>query len=175
MLSNNASALFVGGDAEQARHHLGKGQGLAVAFLARVRGENLDGVAGNLSPHIDVEFERGREAFELGTAGLAADNQRDHGSVGVTRLEELDLFVDVMALGRSRRADDDQGARGIERGERLVGECMAGGKSSRLRKIGLSDFGMVPIAVSRPTRSLSIVKPSSVRCSHLAQLVSAWL
>ena len=42
----------------------------------------------------------------------------------MTRLEEADLLVDVMALGGSRRADHDQSMRSIERGERLLVQRM---------------------------------------------------
>ena len=44
----------------------------------------------------------------------------------MARLEEPDLLSDVMALGRSRRADHDQGMRGIERRKGLVAQCMPG-------------------------------------------------
>jgi hypothetical protein len=40
---------------------------------------------------------------------------------------------------------------------------------------GSSDAGIAPVAVSRPTKSLSMENVSSAQCSHFAQAVSAWL
>jgi len=47
-------------------------------------------------------------------------------------------------------------------------------KSSRSRKIGRSAFGTGPNGVARPTKSLSMRKPSSAACSHFAHAMSAW-
>jgi hypothetical protein len=51
---------------------------LAVARLARVGGEQLDRLLGDAAPGVELELERRREAFELGIAGLAVHDQRDH-------------------------------------------------------------------------------------------------
>ena len=119
-LALGAAEDVVGGDAEQPGDDLGEREGLAVALLARVGREQLDRLVRDLAVGIELEFERRREAFELGIAGLAADDQRDDRPLGMPRLEEPDLLVDVVALGGSWRADDDQRGRRIERGERLL-------------------------------------------------------
>ena len=48
-------------------------------------------------------------------------------------------------------------------------------KSCRSRKIGRRCLGIGPIGVSRPTKSLSMRKPSSRPCSRFAAAVSRWL
>ena len=115
-----AAEDVVGGDAEQAGDHLGEREALAVALLARVGREQLDGLVSDLAFGVELELERRREAFELGIAGLAAHDQRNDWTIGVPRLEQPDLLIDVAALGGSGRADDDESGRGIERGERLL-------------------------------------------------------
>jgi hypothetical protein len=59
----------------------------------------------------------------------------------------------------------------IARSERY--DCSAA-KRSPTPKIGRKLVGIVPVAVSRPARFLSMRKLSSARCSHLGQVVSAW-
>ena len=121
-LALGAAEDVVGGHAEHAGDDLGEREGLAVALLARVGGEQLDRVISDLTFGIELEFEGRREAFELGIAGLAADDQRNDRPFGMPRLEEPHLLVDVVALGGGRRADDDQRGRRIERGKRLLVE-----------------------------------------------------
>jgi hypothetical protein len=55
----------------------------------------------------------------------------------VTRLEETNLLVDVSALGGVRRADRDQRCGRVERGKRLLGQRMPGGKVIAVAEDGL--------------------------------------
>ena len=121
-LALGAAEDVVGGYAEQTGNDLGESELLAVAFLAGVGGEQLDLSLSDAALGVELEFERGRKAFELGVAGLAADDQRDDRAIGVPRFEQPHLLVDVLALGSLGRADDDQRGRAIESGERLVGQ-----------------------------------------------------
>ena len=97
-LALGAAEDIVGGHADEAGDDLGKSEGFAVALLARVSGEQLDRVISDLSGCVDLELEGGREAFERGIAGLAANNQRNDRAVRMPRLKESDLLVDVVAL-----------------------------------------------------------------------------
>jgi hypothetical protein len=123
-----AAKDVVRGHAEQAGNDLGESEGLAVALLARVSGEQLDRVISDLSVGIELELERRWEAFELGIAGLASDDERNDWTIGMPRFEEPHLLVDVAALGGGRRANDDQRNRGVERGKRLLIQAMARGE-----------------------------------------------
>jgi hypothetical protein len=57
------------------------------------------------------------------------------------RLEETDLLCDVGALGRRRRADDDQSMRGIECRERLVGQSVSRREVVAVAKDGAQALG----------------------------------
>ena len=57
------------------------------------------------------------------------------------RLEQPDLFVDVVALCGSGRADDDESGRGVQRGERLLRERMARGEVVAVAEDGLQRCG----------------------------------
>lgn len=46
----------------------------------------------------------------------------------MTAPEEADLLVDVVTFGRGRRAQHHERDRSVERGQRLVGERVAGGE-----------------------------------------------
>ena len=98
-LALGAAEDFVGGDAEQSGDDLGEGEVLAVAVLARVGGEQLGPVGSDVTARIERVFERRRKAFAFRIVGLAVDDQRDHRTLGMPRLEEADLLVDVAALG----------------------------------------------------------------------------
>jgi hypothetical protein len=68
---------------------------------------------------------------------LAVDDERDHRTLGLALLEEPDLLVHVVALGRCRRAEDDEGCRGVERGKCLLGERVARGEIVTITEDGL--------------------------------------
>ena len=86
--AHRAAEDVVGGDAEKARHDFGQRKALAVALLARVGREQLDRLLGDAVLGVELELERRREAFELGIAGLAADDQRNDRPIVMARLEE---------------------------------------------------------------------------------------
>ena len=141
-LALGAAEDVVGGHAEQARRRPWPARGTCRRPpRARQRPAARPGSSVILSVGIELELERRREAFELGIAGLAADDQRDDWPLGMPRLEEPDLLVDVVALGGGRRADDDQRGRGIERGKRLVGEGMARGEVVAVAEDGAERLG----------------------------------
>ena len=101
---------------------------MPIALRPRVGGDRLLALVGERAVARELEAERRREAFALRIARLAVDDHRDHAVGAADRLEAADFLVDVLALRRVRRADDDQELRGFERGDGLLGERMAGGK-----------------------------------------------
>ena len=153
-LALGAAENVVGGNAEQPGNDLGKRQRLAVAFLARVGGQQLDGRAGDLAVSVQLEFEGRGEALGVRVTRLAADDQRDDGPLGVPRFEQPNFFRDIGALGGGRRADDDQRGGRIERGERLVAERMAGGEVVAVAEDGPQGFGYGPALGLTPDQVL---------------------
>jgi ribosomal protein L20 len=72
---------------------------LTVAFFARVGGKQFVGLGRELSFRIEFEFERRGKAFAARIVRLARDDQRDHRTLWVKRLEGAYLLVDVVAVG----------------------------------------------------------------------------
>ena len=107
-LAHGATEDVVRGNVEKPRHDLGQCEALAVSLVSRVCGQEVDWIASDLSLRVGFERERPREAFELGIARLAGDDQRDHRPLRVPRFEEPDLLVDVGTLRRGWRADHNQ-------------------------------------------------------------------
>ena len=117
---------LVGAKPDQRRHHLGKGDFLAVG--GDVGGKHLDRIGGDRAIRSDREAHRQREGFGLRIPRLSFGDDRDHRAIGMARLEEPHLLVDVPALGRGRRAQHDQRRGGIECCDGLFGQAMPGGE-----------------------------------------------
>ena len=83
---------------------------------------------GQRTVRAELEAQRGRETFALRIARLAVDDQRDHAIGAAESLEAADFLVDIFALRGVRRTQHDEELRGFERGERLLGQRMSGGK-----------------------------------------------
>ena len=121
-------ADLVEGNADQSSHQLLLGDLLAVALRPRIGGDRLFPFIGQRTVQAELEAQCGRETFALRVTRLALDDQRDHAIDAAERLEAADFFVDIFALRRVRRTQHDQELRGFERGERLLGQRMSGGK-----------------------------------------------
>jgi hypothetical protein len=113
---------LVKAEAEEPGHHLLLGDLLAVALLSCVGRNRFLALVGDLSIRSELAPQRGRETFARGIARLAIDDQRDHALAAAQHLEAAHLLVDVLALRRVRRANDDQKLRGFKCGNGLLGE-----------------------------------------------------
>src|SRR5262249_14415588 len=100
-LALGAAEDVVRGNAKQPGDDLGESQSLAVALLARIGREQLDFALADAALGVELEIEGRGKAFELRVVRLAGDDERDDRPLGVARLEEADLLVDILALGRS--------------------------------------------------------------------------
>ena len=112
-------------EAEQPRYHLLLSDLLAVALRTRVGRNRLLALACNLSIRPDFVLQRPRKAFARGIAWLAADDHWDHALGAGRHFEATHFLVDVLALRRAWRANDDEEIRGFERGNGLLGERMS--------------------------------------------------
>ena len=78
-----------------------------VAFIPDIGREGFVRYGGDLAFWADLEFQGGREALILRIVWRASNNEWNHLPVWMPRFEQAEFFVDVVALGRSGRADDD--------------------------------------------------------------------
>src|SRR5262249_30521989 len=127
----------VGWDPEYPRNHLRQRQISPIAALTHVSRKEVCRLVRDRPVGRHLEPERRREALGRRVAGLAVQNYGDYRPVSVAVLEKPQFLVDVMALGRIRRAKGDQDGRGIQRGEGLLAQRIAFG-------------GNVPVAEDRP-------------------------
>ena len=113
---------------EQPRDHLRDRQIEPVAALAHIGGQFVVWRVGHRAVGTDHEAQRRREAFAARIARRAVDDHGNHGAVRMPRLEQADFLVDVVALGRDRRAQHDERARCAQRRKRLLGQRVPGGE-----------------------------------------------
>ena len=135
---------------------------LAVTLLPCIGGEQLERLLADTALGVDLELERRRKTFAFRIARLAVDDERDHGALRMTLLEEPDLLA---AAGEQSTISADEASSAARVCSVRVRPAV---KSSRSRKMGLIVFGIGPLFVSLPARSPSMRKLSSPRCSHLA-------
>src|SRR5262249_26685093 len=113
---------------QKRRDDLLLGDLLAVTRRPRVSRNRLLALIRDPSVGANLMAQRGRKAFAQGIAGLADDDDRDHARGAAQHLEPAHLLVDVFALRRIGRADNDQKLRRFERGEGVVVERVPGRK-----------------------------------------------
>ena len=109
---------------DERRHDLGKRDFFAVG--GDVGGQHLGGIGRNQTVRADVKPHRWWEGFRLGIPHFSVGYDRDHRTVRMARLKQAHLFVDIVALGRSRGAKDDHRGRCVECGDGLLGEAVPG-------------------------------------------------
>jgi hypothetical protein len=116
---------FVEWNRDERSHHPHEGDLLAVALFARVDADRFHGFARRGSVGRDLLAQGRREAFVLGIARHAVDDDRDDVGAPPQGLEVADLLVDVPALGRIGGADHDEELRFGERRQGLFLERRA--------------------------------------------------
>ncbi len=107
-LALGAAINVVSRKPDEPCHHLGKRQLEAVARLAQVGRQHVGGRGGYGAVRRNREAQGRREAFIFGVPRRPADDQRDHRPVGMARLEQPHLAIDIFAARRVRRSDQDQ-------------------------------------------------------------------
>ena len=115
---------LVGAKTDERRHDLGKRHLFPVG--GDVGCQHLGGIGRNQTVRADVKPHGWWEGFRLGIPHFSVGYDRDHRTVRMARLKQAHLFIDIVALGRSRGAKDDHRGRCVECGDGLLGEAVPG-------------------------------------------------
>ena len=166
-----AAVHVVGGEAGEAGDGLGEAEVLAVGALAQIGAKDSDGAVGDGAVGGEFVAQRRRKIIRPVPSMMT-------GITGRSGWRDRNSRTSSLTAGRPAETVEHSTMRAADASSAVTVASVSvwpPEKSSRSRKIGRRVFGTGPTGVCRPIRSLSMRKPSSRACSHLAQAMSRWL